>query len=173
LTLAQSSDPREFSNCSGRQRGQLPIQIPISVALDWPSGWNSPAANADRSKPPRGVLLCFRAQLKNWSDSGAHNHSNQNLPDDLRWQIPLLKPHASGFARNLKRDDIRVNRKNYVVLLTVDKPESWKLQDPLRDKLQNSGGIGVRRLIFHLQGICTISKSRPQKPRTGHPGDQL
>ena len=48
---------------------------------------------------------------------------NQNLPDELRWQIPLLKPRASDFARTLKRDNIRVNRKNYVVLLTVDKPK--------------------------------------------------
>jgi hypothetical protein len=30
---------------------------------------------------------------------------------------------ASGFAHTLKRDDIRVNRKNYVALLTVDKPK--------------------------------------------------
>ncbi len=60
-TLAQSRDPHEFSNCSGRQRGELPIQIPITVALHWPSGWNSPAANADRSKLHReNCLACLR-----------------------------------------------------------------------------------------------------------------
>src|SRR5258706_1798714 len=51
--------------------------------------------------------------------------SIQILPDHLNWQIlsRILKPLASGFAGSLKWANISVNKKNSVVLLTVDEPE--------------------------------------------------
>jgi len=103
------------------------------------------------------VASCYVSE-RNRSTEGAHNHSNQNLPDDLRWQIPLLKPHASGFACNLKRDDICVNRKNYVVLLTVDKPESWKLQHQLRSPAYNQLSESATILNNHIGSIFIVNK---------------
>jgi|SRR5713101_5485835 len=45
----------------------------------------------------------------------AHLQIDWNLPDDLDWQIPLLKPHNCGFAVDLPRHNIAVNRDNHVV----------------------------------------------------------
>jgi hypothetical protein len=111
--------PARILNCSGRQRGQLPIQIPISVALDWHSGWNSPAANADRSKPLRGDLLCFRAQTEALKVLQAHNTQSE-FARRLTLKNSVLKPHTRGFARNLRCSNIPVNEKNRVLLLTVE-----------------------------------------------------
>ncbi len=53
----------------------------------------------------------------------AHDDVKSEFATETSLAISLLKLHASGFAPNLKRDDIRVNPKDYVVLLTVDESE--------------------------------------------------
>jgi hypothetical protein len=44
----------EFISINAMMAG-MGSQIPISIAQDWPSGGDSPAANADRSKLPGSV----------------------------------------------------------------------------------------------------------------------
>jgi hypothetical protein len=50
----------------------------------------------------------------------AHNNSKSEFASYPAWQIPRLKPHACGFARNLGCVHIPVNEKDYVVRLSAE-----------------------------------------------------
>jgi len=69
--IPETSGPADVSG-RYRQLKRLPLQILISVALD-SCGRNSPAASAGRLKKARGVLLCFRVQLKHSRAPGAED----------------------------------------------------------------------------------------------------
>src|SRR6266404_8151064 len=52
----------------------------------------------------------------------AHLQIAWNLPDDLDWQISLLKPHNCRFIIDLIRYNIAVNRDNHVVSTSTVSP---------------------------------------------------
>lgn len=101
---------RPNSQPPGRQRGQLPIQILISVALD-SCGGNSPAANADRQTTSWRLAMFLSAT------PSAHDIKSRIA----RRPTPansLLKP-LSRFVGNLKCGHTPVNGWEYVPRLSV------------------------------------------------------